>query len=242
MCTVSIVPTPGGFHLLCNRDERRDRVPAIGPRIRTTMSMQAVYPVDTQGRGTWIGVNAAGLAVALLNRTDDPAIAAARRRFSRGLIAPPLLECGCVEDAVRVARRVQANSFHPFRLLIVHERRFGLVSSNGRRLSSRIQVLDRPLMWTSSSLGDARVRRPRLRLFQDLIASHRKLDAQLEGQQSFHTHCWPARSELSVLMARTDARTVSRTAIHVSRGRVTLHYTALDGTPAASLISVARAA
>ena len=68
-------------------------------------------------------------------------------------------------------------------------------------------------------------------------------EAQVERQQAFHAHRWPDRPEVSVLMTRRDARTVSRTAIEVTEARVSLRYTALN--PAgnnASVVSIARAA
>ena len=54
---------------MCNRDERRDRRAATPPAVHRLQHRTAIYPVDPVGGGTWIGVNDAGLAAALLNRT-----------------------------------------------------------------------------------------------------------------------------------------------------------------------------
>jgi hypothetical protein len=54
-------------------------------------------------------------------------------------------------------------------------------------------------------------------LFQKLLAACGC--APLEAQACFHRHRWSARPEISVLMSRADARTVSRTQIDILAGR-----------------------
>jgi hypothetical protein len=84
---------------------------------------------------------------------------------------------------------------------------------NGLTLQVEQQVLDRPHVFSSSSLGDRVVEEPRRRLFEHLISGDR--DEWLAGQATFHRHRWQNRPEISVLMSREDARTVSRTRIDV---------------------------
>jgi hypothetical protein len=51
MCTVSIVPTPDGCRVMCNRDERRTRAAARPPRTWPTEVSWATYPQDPVSGG-----------------------------------------------------------------------------------------------------------------------------------------------------------------------------------------------
>src|SRR5688500_7182928 len=94
MCTVTVVPHETGIRLMCNRDGRRTRPAALPPRVHELGGRLAAFPVDPPGGGSWVGVNDADIAVALLNihwgsrrRTEGP-------KRSRGLIVRELLSCG----------------------------------------------------------------------------------------------------------------------------------------------------
>ena len=67
MCTVTWIYEPGGYHLLCNRDEKKDRAPALAPRIHQRGWVRFIAPVDAQFGGSWIAVNEFGVSVCLLN-------------------------------------------------------------------------------------------------------------------------------------------------------------------------------
>ena len=81
----------------------------------------------------------------------------------------------------------------------------------------------RPVMFTSSSLGDAIVETPRRQLFERLVLAG---DDWLRGQFRFHRHRWAGRLELSVDVL-LDACTVSRTTIDVTSRRIDLQYESL---------------
>lgn len=68
MCTVSWLHKAKGYVLLCNRDERHTRKPALGPRISERNGISFIAPVDGDHGGSWIGVNQFGLTLCLLNR------------------------------------------------------------------------------------------------------------------------------------------------------------------------------
>lgn len=210
--------------MVCNRDERRTRPPALDPVLQTIGDRTALFPMDPVSRGTWIGINDAGLALALLNRT----MPGPRRRplESRGAIVPALLRHASLQAVVTHALALDARRFDLFRLVAIQGSAAAVLTSNGCRVWHERPDTAAPLMFTSSSLGDACVQRARGRLFERLVVNGR--GGWIEGQQLFHQHVWPRRPAVSVLMNRPDARTVSRTVVTVAPGRVSLDYEALD--------------
>ena len=67
MCTVTVVPLPGGFRMIHNRDESRQRDPGTPPQVEQFSAGKAILPRDGTAGGTWIAVADRGWAAALLN-------------------------------------------------------------------------------------------------------------------------------------------------------------------------------
>jgi len=223
MCTVSIVPGGGGFRLMSNRDERRDRASALQPGVEMFGARAAIMPIDPVGRGSWIGVNDVGLVAALLNR-HAARPAAARSFVSRGLIVRGTLACDSLDAARDAVLAFDAVDFQPFRLVLVQDRRIVLVAGDGREFGSVESALDAPYMFTASSLGDVFVDSPRRRLFDCLMSDPNR---RHQGQRLFHRHQWIDKRDISVLMEREDAATVSRTVVDVTAQAVALEYESL---------------
>jgi hypothetical protein len=220
MCTVTIVPFEHGLRLICNRDERRDRPAALPPIVQTVECRRAMFPVDPTSQGTWVGVNDVGLTVALLNRTLDPRDA--EPRVSRGRIIPALLASCSSDEAVERCASLDAASFDPFRLLIAQHTTAVIVTSDTRALSHEAVSLSQPIMQTSSALGDDVVEGPRRQLFDQMFDRHR--GDWLRAQRRFHRHQWRGRPEISVMMERSDARTVSQTVVEVRVRAIKMAY------------------
>ena len=230
MCTVTIVPDADGFRLMCNRDEQRKRAAALAPTRHVLVNGVAVYPIDPVGGGTWVGVNDAGIAAAILNRTVTTGGSRLTPNLrSRGLIVPALLQCRSLRDALDVAACIDVSTFNPFRLVVVQPMAATIFRSDGASLTVHSIDPSRPCMLTSSSLGDRFVETPRTELFERLVVRH-KGDA-FDGQARFHAHRWPSRGALSVTMERSDARTVSRTTISVTSWGIELRYDPMDARP-----------
>jgi hypothetical protein len=227
VCTVTIVPVGDGFRLGCNRDERRDRAPALPPAVHGLSRRTAIFPVDWAGPGTWVGVNDASLAAALLNRSPDSTVPLdTRRRRSRGLIIPYLLECASLADALQRGAAVDPRDFDRFRLAMVQRGTVATLTSDGAELAVEVTDLARPMMLTSSSLGDALVEEPRRRLFERLFAGEER--SWVQAQSLFHRHQWRSRRGISVRMERADAKTVSHTFVRVTGSAIELRYRALE--------------
>jgi len=226
MCTVSVVPTMRGFRLACNRDEARARARALPPCIRPAGSRRALWPCDPQSGGTWIGVNDVGLAMALLNRAPGKVAAPGTPKMSRGVLIPRLLGSSSIARAVqRVWTQLsvpqKTAAFAPFTLLMVQSHQTAVLEYRARTASITRRRLAGPLLFTSSSLGDEIVDRPRRLLFAAFMKStHQALDAQA----GFHGHRWPNRPHISVRMSRADAATVSHTVVDVSDSGITVSY------------------
>jgi hypothetical protein len=223
MCTVTVVPHATGIRVTCNRDERRVRPAALPPQVHDLGGRRAVFPVDPLGGGSWIGVNDAGIVVTLLNVSGPPRRSGKEPRQSRGLIVRELLRCGSLSHVVARIASLDSSAFEKFRLVVT--RRFTVLdaTSDGVRTAiPRRLALDTPLLFTSSSLGDAIVDGPRRQLFRRMVLERR--DDWLRGQARFHRHQWPSRREISVCMERDDALTVSRTVIDVTRAARSLLY------------------
>lgn len=238
MCTVTVVPRAQGARLLCNRDERRSRPAALPPQIHNLRGRLAAFPVDPQGGGTWIGVNEAGLIVTLLNAHRSTRVAherprvcrgvwqgEARRKRSRGLVVRKLLRSTSLPHATGAVESLDASAFEAFQVVIVYEGRVAVATSDGAGpIRCTQQTLDEPLLFTSSSLGDALAGLPRQRLFERMVVRSRT--GWLDGQARFHDHQWSQRPEISIRMERRDALTVSRTTVDVRTDRRQLLYEA----------------
>jgi hypothetical protein len=164
----------------------------------------------------------------LLNRSTDSTAAPLdkSRRRSRGLIIPYVLECALLADAVRLGAALDPRDFDRFRLAMVQRGTVVTVTSDGAELAIKVTHLARPMMLTSSSLGDALVEKPRRRLFERLFAGERR--SWVQAQSLFHRHQWQDRRGISVRMERADAKTVSQTFVSVRGSAIELRYRALE--------------
>jgi transport and Golgi organization protein 2 len=223
MCTFSIVPHDSGFRVMSNRDERLDRASAFQPHLEHTDSRALIMPIDPVGGGSWIGVNDAGLVAAVLNRHDGPPPFGASFS-SRGALVRRALGCESIESAMASVGSLDPTQFQPFRLVLVQKHRIALVAGNLREFANAASTLGQPFMFTASSLGDVFVDSPRRRLFEFLMGQGAD---RLRAQSLFHRHQWPGKQEISVLMERADAATVSRTTIDVRQDGIDVEYESL---------------
>jgi hypothetical protein len=229
MCTVSVIYTgeriDRAVRVVCNRDELRTRAEALPPRVCTLGERRAVMPIDPVSGGTWIAASDARIVMALLNYNPRPArtigVTDAVPR-SRGTIIPSLLQSSSMDEAVEAALHLRAREYEPFRLVILDVHSICEVVSDVAALRTFRTMTDgRPLLFTSSGLGDEQVDRPRRELFEQLIPPY---FATAAAQDVFHRHMWEGREHISVLMSRVDARTVSRTTVELSRGGARMKY------------------
>jgi hypothetical protein len=232
MCTVSVIPLDDGragpmVRLAFNRDESRERPAALPPQARHFGHRLAILPVDPVSGGTWIGVNERGLAMALMNTYPVPLdrevyLANLGRYASRGTIIPSLLHHSRLDRAVGQAAALDPSAYPPFRLILLDREQFVELVVTGNNLTvSELRPIERPIMYTSSGLGDNRVEAPRRDLFEAKCAIEPKGPA---AQDAFHRHQWPDRPHLSVCMSRPEARTVSLAVVEIGPAYVRMEY------------------
>jgi hypothetical protein len=232
VCTVSLLRAPwigeesqadGSqpplFRLVANRDEQRSRPGALPPRRTRHEGIEVVAPVDPLGGGTWIAASSAGLVFVLLNEYGPVASTDADLR-SRGLVIPELVGSESLGAVRERAANLDAESFLPFRLLVVDRHQLVEVISDGQtctfgsRDSGSLRVLR-----CSSLVDQQRARACRTALFDYLVTGPSRW-----AQDAFHRSTWPDEEALGVRMSRDDACTVSVTTIEVFENRIAMIY------------------
>lgn len=245
MCTVTVITTDRGIRLACNRDEAKRRAPAIPPRSVDADGTACLMPTDPGSNGTWIAANEHALCLTLLNRNARPYPASGAR--SRGELIPMLINAQRLRDVIDRLSAIDADDFGPFTLVGIDAAGDGFAWIGDRDADGRAAVTvwarDRlPALFTSSSLGDALVDPPRRRLFESWFTREHSAEEPADRQDAFHRHRWADRPELSVNMDRSDARSVSLTAVECSGDAVTMRYHAgPPGEPAReAMLTLAR--
>lgn len=137
MCTlIALHRCYPSAHLLvaANRDEFLAR-PATGPRVHAWHGRRVIAPIDERAGGTWLGLNDAGVFVALTNRPTQQ-LDATRR--SRGLLVADALGRSSAALAAQAALQLPANAYNPFNLFVADgEHAFAVVYEE----KSRVRVL-----------------------------------------------------------------------------------------------------
>lgn len=138
MCTLLVaIRLYAGLPLVvaANRDERLDR-PAAPPAPRRFGGRRAFAPLDLEAGGTWMGLNEAGLFVALTNRfVPGPTPGhISRQRRSRGLIVADALAAGGRAEALAATRRHGGRAHNPFHLVVASTEGASLLWGDGDAL------------------------------------------------------------------------------------------------------------
>jgi hypothetical protein len=184
-------------------------------------------PTDADAGGTWIGVNSAGVSVALLNRYHDGPADVGGPRVSRGLLVRSLLDARSAPALVARLEERSLGSFEPFTLAAVDgRRRFRLAEWDRARLVVGGGV-EPGLVRTSSGRDQAEAERARAAAWRTLTAEATRRTIGI--LRAFHRSHLPERGPFSVCMHREEAETRSHSEIRVTRRRASIRY--LDGPP-----------
>jgi len=228
VCTVSWVHQPDGYHLLCNRDEKRTRGTAFAPRAVMCGGVRYIAPVDSDGGGTWLSANEFGLSLCLLNGNAGLQTPGAGR--SRGLLVGELAWAPCARECALRLWQFDLGAYAPFSLVILQPRQSAILAQwDGRELTID-PAADRHMPLTSSSCDAEGVRRSRLNEFARRVPMARSFDPAL--LYWFHSSHGEAPDAYSPCMHRADAETVSFSWVVVSRDSIRFLYS--PGAPCQS--------
>jgi uncharacterized protein with NRDE domain len=221
MCTVSWLHHANGYVLLCNRDERHTRKPALGPRISQRNGVSFIAPEDGDHGGSWVGVNHFGLTLCLLNRYGEYPESPGSFT-SRGLLLTDLLDCKAGQHVQQQLNAVNLEQFRPLTMAVLaSDEPAMLIDWTGRELLVQPNA-EGYMPLTSSSLQELNAVGRRREYFQQLVSEAGKLDAELLDR--FHRSHVPLRGPYSVCMHREDAATVSLSALTVTREIIEFIY------------------
>ena len=210
MCTLTYRLTELGYELFFNRDEQRSRAQAIPPKIDTVLN--AIYPVDPIGGGTWLAVHQNGVSLALLNYYQAEKKPQEGPFISRGEIIIKLLE-----DPTNIIvniKKLALDSYQAFQLcvfpsdLTLSNNQVPCFQWDGESLTEQSQTL--PI--TSSGVDYPQVYEARKASFQQITTAGKPTVEQL---LEFHEY-QQDDGKLSVKMFREDAKTVSFSHISIS--------------------------
>lgn len=221
MCTVSWIHQDGGYQLLCNRDERHARKPALPPRIFERGGARFIAPIDGDHGGSWIGVNQFGLSLCLLNRYQNGEQSTTESKFSRGLVLLELMDSVAQADVHNRILEKDLSRHQPFTLVVLEPGKQALlVDWTGRECLSEPDG-EQVMPVTSSSYDPVGVGETRRHTYERLInRSARSADLLFE----FHSSHEPGPGPYSTCMHRDDARTVSFCWIKVTEDRIGCCY------------------
>lgn len=221
MCSVSFLPNSEGFDLLMNRDEQLSRTAALPPAIRRCGGCRAIYPHE-RGGGTWIGLNEAGLTLALINWYSQPQ-RTGPGTLSRGGVIPALLAAESAAEAECGLMEIPLARFNPFRLMVISQSEKSIQEwrSNGTLLEGASLPWEKR-HWFSSGFDEDKANQIRGLTCRRAAAES---DANtLPWLRRLHRSHHPTKGAFSLCMHRVDACTVSCTEISVTRDEALMAY------------------
>ncbi len=179
-------------------------------------------PLDGDQGGSWIAVNQFGLTLGLLNRFDDSPGANLHDYRSRGLLLYELIDC---PELIAVGQRldeVALDHFRPFTLVsLLSGQPAMLIEWTGQKKRVKSNA-ERLMPIASSSLREGNVVLQRKQQFQKMVFERGGAEAELLFH--YHRSHLPERGPASVCMHRADARTVSMSAVTVTKEMVEFVY------------------
>jgi len=229
MCTVTVIRSEldhmnAGVWLVSSRDELHERMPSHPPRVHHLDKRQAIFPVDPEGGGTWVGVNDLGTAVSLLNHYPEY-VPEPTMKQSRGDLVVRLLAAD--SEALTSLADEDLTAYGSCKLVTVNAvGTLRTLTWDGRNV--KLEQHDLPQVWASSSTHHTAANDHRCRLF------HSQKPTTFARLCAFHGDQSHLDGALNVLMHSPEARTVSVTAVHIAPERVTLHHLPLTATQPSS--------
>lgn len=219
MCTVTVARLAAdNLIVTMNRDELRDRATEQAPKYFKA-AVEAIYPIDTQAKGTWCAVNAYGLVFSLLNRYDNIDYHA---NISRGNIILKLLACENAEDVLKNIQQLNIKQYAPFSLFINGFAESILIHWDGNNLHTNNIENQRFYSFTSSSWLAAEVlpwREQQFKIWLDKGAEHNQ-----QGLPTYNLLQPKNKSDYAPLVSREHSYTKSITQFNLTSDKAVCRY------------------
>ncbi len=221
MCTITFLARRNGYALGVNRDEKLTRVAALPPSRLLLGGRTILRPSEPNG-GTWIGVNDAGVTLALINWYSVPERVAGKA-VSRGEVVRSALTA---DSSIRVDQtlgELSLDRVNPFRLIGIFPASRAVVEWrwNLCRLE-RLEHRWEANTWISSGFDEPGAQQTRGKTFGEAL--RQSSSGSLEWLRRLHRSHNPECGAYSTCMHRDDAATVSYTEVKVSRYAATMRY------------------
>lgn len=222
MCTVTFIARKNGYALGMNRDEKLTRVAGLPPRVIQLKGRAILSPSEPNG-GTWIGVNDAGVSLALINWYSISERVGGNV-LSRGEVVKSSLAVSSSAALDETLQGLTLSRVNPFRLIgifpadrVAFEWRWDLRQLE--RKDHRWQTNT----WISSGFDEPGAQKSRGKAFREAL--RQKSSCRLEWLRRLHRSHGAERGPYSHCMHGADAATISHTEITVFRGLATMRYT-----------------
>jgi hypothetical protein len=221
MCTITFIARKKGYALGMNRDEQRARVVARPPARQELSGCAALFPSEPGG-GTWIGVNDAGVSLALINWYSIPGRVSANA-ISRGWVVRRALAFDSKSQIEENFKCLPLPRINPFRLISIFPQNEQVIEWrwNLSRLD-RIEHEWKTNIWVSSGFDEPGAEKTRRETFLSALRSQSRHD--LSWLRQLHASHLPTPGPYSVCMHRSDAVTVSYTEIVVGETEAQMSY------------------
>lgn len=175
MCTVAFMPYNNKFYFASLRDESPKRQQALPPTIYSVDGIEVVAPLDGQASGTWVGTNAFGNIVILLNGAFKNHVRTNNYRLSRGIIVKELLQ---KKKPVLVWQKMDLHNIEPFTLVVWQQQKLYELVWDGLQKHWQPLPTTQPHIWSSSTLYNANAKQQRKAVFQQWWATEPPVSKQ----------------------------------------------------------------
>jgi hypothetical protein len=220
MCTVTYVPSPSGYFLTSNRDEKNTRAKALAPLVYAIDNVELIFPKDGDKNGTWIALKENGDSLCLLNGAFESFIDTGAYKISRGKI---VTEIAVANNLINAFQNISLIDTAPFTLVIVNEKQLFECRWDGEKKHCKALDNTTSHIWSSATLYDNHQQNKRKRWFEQW----QKNNAQPLQKDLFffHNNTGDGNVEDDLVMNRNNKYlTVSITGISVSENKCLMHY------------------
>jgi hypothetical protein len=220
MCTVSFVKSHQSIIITSNRDEHKDRLPALKPDVYVLNDIKTLFPKDPKGNGTWFAFNEFDTVIVLLNGADEKHSPKATYRKSRGLI---VLDMIASTKPLTLWESINLKDIEPFTLVLFYEHKLYQLRWNELKKTCIQLDSSQHHIWSSSTLYNPEIRNLRQHWFENFTSVSG--DIQPSDVINFHTNTYREDIENGLIINRKNGvQTKSITQLVITNDKSTLTH------------------